>query len=156
MNRTPAQQAAYDRLVGTAQTVRDQAAQGVIEDRYADTPTPAPVPASTVSAPMPNAATVVMFDRPGLCGPGVPGVYARTSRKGTPTPAQLTDAVIAAEAAHHAARAELRTAEAAAEGTYMGSPEWAAVAELDIRVSMTHSAWVRATRAVGRSIAAGL
>lgn len=30
--RTPAQQAAYDRFMGTAQTVRDQHAQGIIDE----------------------------------------------------------------------------------------------------------------------------
>lgn len=30
--RTPAQQAAYDRFMGTAQTVRDQHAQGILDD----------------------------------------------------------------------------------------------------------------------------
>lgn len=44
MTRTAAQQAAYDRIMGTAETVREQAAAGVIEDRYADAEAaPAPV-----------------------------------------------------------------------------------------------------------------
>lgn len=48
--RTPAQQAAYDRFMGTAQTVRDQHAQGILDDEgnyigpdaQDSTPTPAP------------------------------------------------------------------------------------------------------------------
>lgn len=68
-----------------------------------------------------------------------------------PTAAQLTDAVIAAETAHHDARAAVREAEAKAAGTHMGSPEWYAVAEADALVATTHLAWTRATMAASRS-----
>lgn len=68
-----------------------------------------------------------------------------------PTPAQLTDAVIAAEVAHHDARAAVRRAEDRAAGTHMGSPEWYAVADADALAAFTYSEWVRATVAASRA-----
>lgn len=50
------------------------------------TSTPAPVAAVAVTraSAAPDAATVIMFGRPGLGGRGVPGLFATYSRKGNP------------------------------------------------------------------------